>query len=156
MAVMRKDYLSVPRSREIRDISLNMLAAFEALLYGEPSMNAQAHAQLEHCNGQLVALGVTPRMKTGLSSDLYDDPVTAAEYLAGQLLDGLGHISLSEREVARLIEEWSDENLGNGHLLSLENMPSEIQAFRVHRDVIARVANNFDRSEQEAKERAWC
>ena len=155
MSTQTPDYLSNPRSQELRDICLHMLAAFEALLYGPEHMKLQAHAQLEHYNGQLIELGITTGMKAGLSQEAYRDPVTAAEYLAGQLVEELGHISLSESQVKRSVEEWSEAEQEGVHLLSTHNLPDNVHQFAIHQQVITTVAHFFGRSQQEREEREW-
>ena len=155
MSVQRKDFLSNPHSKDIRDICLNMLAAFEALLYGTESIKAQAYAQLERCNGMLIELEITPEMKTGLPEEAYNDPVTAAQYLAGQLIEQLEHISPSQSKVIRSVEEWSETTQENIHLLSTNSSPSDVHKFIVHQQVITTIANLFDRSKEELEERKW-
>lgn len=138
----RDQFVADPRSMELRAVSLALLAAFEALLC-ETGQQDEVRVRIEHLNGRLIELGVTASMNEGLAKSAYKDPVTAAEYLAGQLVVEAGRAVPTGSQVVRDVQEWSEAEDRSVDLLSTEHMSQPVREVTVRQGLIELIRQMF-------------
>jgi len=106
--ISKAQFLAHPRSRDLRQICLTLAEQVHAFLT-IPSLNRatgeQRAASIAELRQALEALGVTKDMQTALPIEAYEDPVTLAEYIAGQLLAITEHLAASSTQVAFILEQ---------------------------------------------------
>lgn len=145
-----KFYRSNPRSNTIRETCIPAIDALDRLLH-DPKVTeysefrSSLYSQLEMVNGKLVELGIKPGMHLGKPlADFQTNPVTAAEFLAGQLIPLTGRSIPSETEVMPIIEEFTEKKVGNARVIDSQSLPDKAHDFRVVRGVVELIRNNFD------------
>ncbi len=106
--ISKAQFLAHPRSRDLRRICLTLAEQVHAFLT-IPSLNRatgeQRAASIAELRQGLEALSVTKDMQTALPAEAYHDPVTLAEYIAGQLLAITEHLASSYTQVAFILEQ---------------------------------------------------
>lgn len=122
----REFWASEPRSSKLREVNLAIANRVLDLLHDPEVMRDsdrqhRLYTELEALNGELIELGVTPDMQVDLPVETYGtDPVIAAEWIAGQLIQFTGQRLVSEQEAQPIIGEFVDGRFG-----VLESEPPE-------------------------------
>lgn len=143
-------YQSDPRSKEIREVCIPAISALKQLLYdSEVGKNSELrlslYSQLEKVNGRLVELGIKPGMHLGKPLEAFQgNSITAAEFLASQLIPLTGRNIPSESDVMPIIEEFTEKKSGNARILDSQTLPGKANDFRTIRSVVAFIEENFD------------
>ncbi len=135
MNVTKQQFNSNPRAKLLRDISLDITRNLDALLHQDVDKE-QAYASIESLSGQLIAAGVVSNMHVGRPQEAFNDPVILAEYVGGQLLESTCNHVTSEREVMPIVQEFSEIQAGNMHVLPTKNLPRPVINFVVMRSVV--------------------
>jgi hypothetical protein len=78
-APTKEQFLRNSRAKELRQICLDLARARKA--------------EQERCKNRLSTLGITPKYQAHLVPSAYEDPVTMAEWVAGQWLSYLNELS---------------------------------------------------------------
>lgn len=139
-----KEFLtSTPRSSQIREVCLGIVNRLNALLHDpEIAQNtdrqSQLYAELEAQGGKLIELGIKPDMHVGQPLEAYkSNPVTAMEYVAGQLYETTGHKVVSESQSMPIIQEFSETRLGRAHLIpNADQIPNKMKDLMVMRSMV--------------------
>ncbi len=106
--ISTEQFLAHPRSRELRRICLDLTEQVHTLLttsHVNRVDGEQRAASIADLRQALEALGVAKDMQTALPLEAYHDPVTLAEYIAGQLLAITEHLASSYTQVAFILEQ---------------------------------------------------
>lgn len=140
----RERFFINPRSRELREVSLELIRACETLMYKQYMDSDQLYASIEHLNGVLVSLGITADMNAGLPREAYQDVVTVAERAAGQLLTIAGAALITEQHVTPIFQEWSEARVDTAYWVSLEHLPQPVQSFLAQRHLLKMVKSFLD------------
>lgn len=88
--VTKEQFEANPRAKAIRDICLGIAKTIDYASESPTADLSDAYVSLERGNGQLIELGIFADMNTGFNAAKYNDPVTMAEYVAGQVVLSLG------------------------------------------------------------------
>lgn len=143
-------YQSDPRSKEIREICIPAINALNRLLHDpgvgkDSELRLSLYSQLEEVNGRLVELGIRPGMHLGKPLEAFQgNSVTAAEFLASQLIPLTGRNIPSESDAAPIIEEFTEEKSENVRIFDSQALPGKANDFRTIRGVVAFIEENFD------------
>lgn len=127
----KEDFLQNPRAKELRQICLAIADATNQVMH-EADKQSQ-YAILGQMQDRLIALGITTKMHVGLDQAAYQNPVTAAEYVVGQWVNQLGRTFPSEESVLPILEECSQQHVGNAYVISGENFHPEVLDLAVMR-----------------------
>lgn len=128
-------FLSDPRSAELREVCIEIVECATSLsedsaIASDISSQQQLYAQLEHLGGKLLGMDIAGDMNTGLPEEVYkSDPVKTAEWIAGQLLPLTGSHVLSETEMIRPIQEFTETRAENICGIDLEGIPPKVRDF---------------------------
>lgn len=143
-------YLSNQRSNEIRAACIPGIQALNKLLSDPAVINDRAiqstlYSDLEVVNGRLIELGITPGMHVGEPlSAFQSNSVTAAEFLAGQLISLTGRTIPTEKGTTPIIKEFSEGSIGNATLVKGGVLPDKGVEFLTTRGVVAFIEDGFD------------
>ena len=137
MAITREFLESNPRSKQIREICVQVLNRVDALmklddqedLYRETVR--KINSQLEMLQGKLIDLNIRIDMNAGNYGNYETDPVFTAEYIAGQ------HLHLFINEIPSIpsligtLGEFSQVSRGEDepYLLQTKDLPDQIVNF---------------------------
>lgn len=138
---MEEFYQSNAKAEDIRNACIPILQKLYTLLYNEEvakdkGEQARLYSQLELDNGKLIDLGVSSKMKMGKPLKEYQsNPLTAAEFFAGQLIPLTGTQIPSEKEAVALLEEFSQP-------LDSE-LPPKLREFNTKRDMFRFIQYGF-------------
>lgn len=122
----REFWFSDIRSGALREINLAIANHVLDLLHDPEVMQDterqhELYTKLEYLNGLLIEMGISPDMQTDFPVEVYyKDPVIAAEWIAGQLIQFTGKRLVSEQEAQPIISELVDGQFG-----VLESEPPE-------------------------------
>lgn len=122
----REFWASDIRSATLREINLAITNRVLDLLHDPEVMQDtdrqhELYTELEALNGELIELGITPDIQIDLPVEVYyQDPVIAAEWIAGQLIQFTGRKVVSEQEAQPIIGEFVEGQFG-----VLESEPPE-------------------------------
>ncbi|TSC80554.1 MAG: hypothetical protein G01um101425_208 [Candidatus Peregrinibacteria bacterium Gr01-1014_25] len=124
----QKEYSAHPRARELREITLQIIRSARMILTEKEGLNPEArqriYGALEHAQGRLIALGITPKLHVGTFTDAdRRTPVKVAEYVAGQIMGVCGRVLHSESEAMHQAEEH--DSIGQAGLLALDQVPRQ-------------------------------
>jgi len=141
----REWYEDIKESAELRDICiliLNVISqiVFDPSLINQPEERARLEAQLEPLEGLLIDKGI--RRKMNMSGDQFryaTDPVFMAQYLAGQILDG---IAQPKPHVADVVAQQAEFNEGGE--IPLIKAEFITQLARNHEDMKALISMGAD------------
>ncbi len=151
-------YRSNPRSNAIRETCIPAINALDRLLRDpgvgkNPDLRSSMYSQLEEANGKLVELGIEPGMHLGKPFGAFQaSSVTAAEFLASQLIPLTGRSIPSEADVMPIIEEFTEEKAGNARIVDSQTLPDKAQDFRVVRGAVEFIKDSFDIKPENNKE----
>lgn len=157
----REFYLADHRSAQLRGESLNVIRYLLALLYcpevvAKMGGESAIYVQLEILNGRLIELGVGPDMQTGYPPEIYEtNPVTSAEWVAGQLIKFTGERIPSEATAKRLIEEFSDSEAGAMRVIGAKNMPNRLVKYYDTAMIVAGLCSQLGVENEELPEFPW-
>lgn len=151
-------FLSNPRSAELRDVCIGIARRVEDLIYNpEVTENRDRqltiYAELEMLGGKLIEMDISPEMNTGLPLEVYkSNPVTTAEYIAGQLYPFTGHSVISEKEIIPVTQELNETDLETVSLMENRIIPNKMRRFLVERRVISFIRDSLDIPEPNEEE----
>lgn len=146
----KKFYESDPRSSQIRQVCIPIIKVIYRLQLDPEiaenfDMRSDLYAQLEVLNGNLIDLGIEQHIHRGKSLEVFQaNPVTAAEFLAGQLIPFTGRKIVSEKEAMPSIQEFTAEKVGQTRMIESRDLPQKMEDFRTTRAVVAFIKNAFD------------
>ncbi len=133
-----KFYLQNKRAAELRGLCINIIKHVRSLITDEGLEQADKNiikSQLEDLYEKLSELGISPKMSMNRPVNEYrNNPVTAAEYLAGQLIC-LRNIKIrSEAELEPIAREFSEGKVHsdedyNRYVLENSTLPQAIKDF---------------------------
>lgn len=144
----RKDFLKNDRSKAIRETCIGILKGVDALLHDpqvaqDDDAQQRVYGELESLNGKLIELGIKPHMHVGAPQEKFQDPVTMAEYVAGQIYSLTGESVVSETGAMPAIKEYSeqkvegDEETPTMHVVKNEGkVPKKMKDFMVARSMV--------------------
>lgn len=119
-----RQFLQVPRAKEIREICIEICACMEAIMNGSNSQD------IDQLHTKLINLGITPNCQTGLDQSTYGDPLIMAEYVAGQMLTWQGDRIPSQEMVNRVGISVVQEHSTTGMVSMLgEDLPKTMKDF---------------------------
>jgi len=133
----RKNFNSTERSRNLRDICIQILQRAKELLLNEDiaddeDVRLRLHSELEHLGGQLLALGITEAMHTEEPHPDFSNPVILAEQLAGQVIRLSASDLPSRSHTMPIVQEFSEtKNIVGGMRTDVldPKIPRQIQEF---------------------------
>lgn len=137
---MEEFYQSNAKAEDIRNACIPILQKLHQLLYNEEvakdkGEQARLYSQLELDNGKLIDLGVSSKMKMDRSLKEYQsNPLTVAEFFAGQLIPLTGTQIPSEKEAVALMEEFSQSRDNDTFLAESSELPQKLREFITKRN----------------------
>ncbi|MEK7673107.1 MAG: hypothetical protein AAB373_04445 [Patescibacteria group bacterium] len=148
------DYEGLDRSRRLREVCHSLIDIAEKASIRPEELSAQERLHLRTLPEELRQMGITPKMNvllTGESKTKYQDPVYAAEYLAGELLNVLQQGQISEEtalealRTIRNIQPSRYEIATKGYdLLDTNNQPPETIRYNVNMAALNLLKKMFD------------
>lgn len=153
----REFYLSDPRSAEIRGTCIAFICTVDGLLYTARDEHERVglYGQTELLNGRLIELGVQRNMHVREPKHPIDffwsNPVSAAEYLAGQLLILAGDTIIPYAEAAPIIREFS-EDIALGVYLHDSKILPKAHKFEIQQGIVEFARDGFAVSPEELEQ----
>lgn len=119
-----QQFIQDPCAKELRQICLEICACMQAL------MNGSSTQDIERLYAKLIKQGITPNCQTKLDQAMYSDPLTMAEYVAGQCLTWQGDHIPSQEQIARVGASFVREHSMAGMLITQgSDLPNVMKRF---------------------------
>jgi len=142
-------YQSNAKAEDIRAACIPILQKLHKLFYDpevteDSSERSKLYAQLELDNGKLLGLGIEPNMKLGRDfKEYHSPPLTAAEYLAGQLIKLTGEHIPAMSEFTGSVGENTVSLEDEAKIVEADDFSPQARDFSVKQQIFNFVKDGF-------------